>query len=450
MRNIYIKELKYYSKRKILELLDNDENILNKLLKYDTVRFTNDGYQFVYVGIIIIGGIIINVYPKYINSETNIKDDFKQVIHVIKKYNKSKGDFTYQNDELEDISYNSLSMMLYFLDDYFENGVYTNIQNVLETNGSGEIDWMRTVNENVAIIKSGKPYYADLQTKYQINDLCDYFRLLHEYIITECSIYLEKVGLLDLFDLTPVELSDKQLDDFGDNELILENLSKELNIEFNTHKQKLLRSMHSYISNKNAHTNENYLTLYGTPAYHEIWEEMCKEVFNDKLDKRLKDLTLPVTLNPKYLPNKELIKLIKKPKWIYKNIYPKDAEGTFIPDIVTFYNDEFIILDAKYYNLKFSQDELDGQPGLDSITKQYLYELAFKEFIDDHKFSGVKNVFLFPSYGEKIENNGIVKLGILSDLGLEDIQVVMLPAKLINKYYLENKKIKFSKLNLDC
>ena len=448
MENVYIRELKYYSRKNILEILQNNEKALEKLLKFDIVKFTNEGYQFAYVGVIIIENIIVNVYPKYIPSKDNIKWDFKQVIQVIKKYNKSRDEFNYQNDELEDISYNRLSMMLFFLEDYFENGVYTNIQNILEINGNGEIDWNRTVNDNVAIIQDNKPYYVELQTKYKINDLFNYFRLLHEYIITECSQYLEKAGLLELFDLTPVELSDKELDDFGDVDIILQKLEKELNVEFNTHKIKLLQSMHSYLSNKNAHTNENYLTLYGTSAYHEIWEVICAHVFGDKLHKKLRDLNLPVRLNSKYSPNQELIKLIKKPKWIYKDNYPKEAEGTFIPDIVTIYNNEFVILDAKYYSLKFSQDKLDGQPGLESITKQYLYELAFKDFIETHQFSGVKNAFLFPTYDGEIENKGHVKLDILSNWGLENIQVIMLPAGEINQMYLDNKKMDISRLDL--
>lgn len=431
----------------ILEILQNDEKALDELLKFDIVKFTNDGYQFVYVGVIIIDNIVINCYPKYITSKDNIKNDFKQIIRVIKKYNKSKDDFEYENDELEDISYNRLSLMLFFLEDYFENGVYTNIQNILEINGNGEIDWNRTINDNVAIIQNNKPYYVELQTKYKINDLVNYFRLLHEYIITECSKFLEKAGLLDLFDLTPAELSDKEFEDFGDVNIILKKLEKELNVEFNTHKIKLLQSMHSYISNKNAHTNENYLTLYGTPAYHEIWEEMCARVFADKLHKHLIDLKLPVELNRKFSSNKELIKIIKKPKWYYKGIVPKSVDGTFIPDTVTFWKDYFIILDAKYYNLKFSEDILDGQPGLESITKQYLYELAFREFIDLHQFKGVKNAFLFPKYGGEIENKGHVNLEILHNLGLENIQVIMLPASEINQMYLDNKKMNISQLD---
>lgn len=446
MKNIYIKELKYYSRKNILEILENNENVLDNLLKYDIVKFTSDGYQFSFVGIIIIENIIVNVYPKYITSQKDIKRDFKQIIQVIKKYNKSHDDFTYENDEFDDISYNRLSMMLFFLEDYFENGVYTNIQNILEINGNGEIDWNRTVNDNVAIIQNDKPYYVELQTKYKINDLVNYFRLLHEYIITECSKYLEKAGLLELFDLTPVEPSDNELDDFGEIEVILNNLEKELNVEFNTHKIKLLQSMHSYISNKNAHTNENYLTLYGTSAYHEIWEEMCAKVFGDKLHKKLRDLKLPSELDSRFPKNKELIELIKKPKWVYKGIYNKKAKSTFIPDTVTFYNDEFIILDAKYYNLKFDEDVLDDQPGLESITKQYMYELAFRDFIEAHHFKGVKNAFLFPTYKNEVENKGYVELKILHDLDLENIQVVMLPASEINRLYLDNKKMSIKDL----
>ena len=92
--------------------------------------------------------------------------------------------------------------------------------------------------------------------------------------------------------------------------------------------------------------------------------------------------------------------------------------------------------------------KLDGQPGLESITKQYLYELAFREFIKDHEFKGVKNAFLFPNYEREIENKGNVKLDILSNKKLEDIQLIMLPAGEINQLYIDNKLVKIEKLDL--
>ena len=434
----FIKELKHYSRSYLLDIFD--ENTFNKLLKLSFLKIEEDSYKFNYVGVIIVDDIVINLYPKYIPGQDNIENDFKEVINVIKKY-QSESEIDWQNDEIEDISFNLLSMMIFFLEDYYEYGIYNNVQNILEINGNGEIDWNRTINYTDPIIKDNKPYYADLYTKYKINDLFDYFRLLHEYSITDCSKRLEKAGLLELFDLTPVELSDKNHDDFGEISVILEKLEKELHVEFNTHKQKLLHSMHAYLKEDNSFSNENYLTVYGTSSYHVIWEKMCKKVFCDKLDKSLSQLGLDDI-------HTKLIEVIEKPVWYFEDKYPNEADKTFIPDIVTFWKDNFVILDAKYYNLKFGKNQLDGQPGLESITKQYLYELAFRDFIKKHEFKSVKNAFLFPTYGEDIENKGHVRLKILSDLGLEDIQVIMLPAKMINQLYLENKKMDIKNLNL--
>lgn len=431
-KSIYIKELRHYTKKELMEILS--ENDFEKLLKYSIINKDDETYQFNYVGVIIIDDLVINCYPKYIPNKENLHDDFKQVIKVMKKYDSLHNDFNYENDEIEDISFNLLSMMIFFLEDYYEYGVYSNIQNILEINGNGEIDWNRTINYTDPVIKSNRPYYVELYTKHKIDDLYDYFRLLHEYIITRCSKKLEYLGLLELFDLTPVELSDNVQDDFGELNVILEKLEKELHVEFNTRKQKLLKSMHTFLSEENSFTNENYLTLYGTSTYHVIWEEMCRKVFNDKLN---------TTVEFKGRKSR-LIDIIEKPIWYYMDKHPNEADATFIPDIVTFYHNQFIILDAKYYNLKFGKNLLSGQPGLESITKQYLYELAFKEFRDEHNFSGVKNAFLFPKYDGEIENIGHVELKILNDLA--DIQVIMLPADMINQCYLDNKKISIENL----
>ena len=67
-------------------------------------------------------------------------------------------------------------------------------------------------------------FFIFIYTKYKIDDLYDYFRRLHEYIITICSKKLENAGLLDLFDLTAVEISDMTQEDFGEMDYILEML----------------------------------------------------------------------------------------------------------------------------------------------------------------------------------------------------------------------------------
>ena len=39
--------------------------------------------------------------------------------------------------------------MLFLLQDYYENGIYTNDINIIETNGNGEILWDKTINETL-------------------------------------------------------------------------------------------------------------------------------------------------------------------------------------------------------------------------------------------------------------------------------------------------------------
>lgn len=422
MNEIYIKELKEYSRENILKLMNKES--FYKLMENDYIKKVDSNhFKFNFVGVIIVDNYIIKCYPKYIPNKDNIKSDFAQVMKVIKKYKNLYEDFSFENENLEDISFNKLSMMIYFLEDYYENGVYTKIQKTHEINGNGEIDWDRTINNFDPIIKDNKPYYGELYTKYKINDLYDYFRLLHEYIITECSKFLEKNEILELFDLTPVELSDKTRFDFGEDEYILERLKKQFHVEFNSHKQKLLKAMHTFVSEINSFTQEDYLTLYGTGSYHVIWEDICSQVFSNKLN-RVKHV-------------------IKKPRWITRDGFTHYTSKTFEPDIVTSFGDTFIILDAKYYNLTFNNDKLEGEPGLGDITKQYLYQRSLEEYRKD-KFDCLKNSLLFPKYNGEIENLGYVDLEILSSLDLEKIQIIKIPAGDMNEYYLNNQ----NKLNL--
>ena len=88
---------------------------------------------------------------------------------------------------------------------------------IIETNGEGEILWDKTINETFAIIQNNKPYYVELQTKNTIDNDYDYFRRLHECVLTQCSRELSDAGLLELFELTEVELTQLYLSDLCTN-----------------------------------------------------------------------------------------------------------------------------------------------------------------------------------------------------------------------------------------
>lgn len=439
MKPSYVRELKPFFKSDILEFLGNDENAFNKLRMNNIINKNDDGcYNFHYVGVIVVDKNIINVYPKYIPNQENIKEDFKEILKVLTKYQKLHEDFDNQYDDFDDNYLYILSLMIFFIEDYYENGVYYTVKDILETNGSGEINWDKTINYTFPLIKSNKPFYTELQTNYRINDLFNYFKLLHEFILTRCSRCLEHFELLDILDLTSVELSDKILDDFGDLDFILNKLQMELNVEYNTHKQKLLKSMYDYLSCMNSFSNEKILAVYGTTDYEHVWEEMCSIVFDNQLDTSFVDLNLGIDRDDK------LCDFIKKPKWILDG--KPYFKRTLKPDLITIVDNQFIILDAKYYNFFIENNQLKNQPDLESITKQYLYELAYKEIINSKELK-VINAFLFPTYYAKdAKKRGFVELDIWGDFKLKKIDVLMIHAKKVNECYLENKlmSIEFS------
>ena len=95
-----------------------------------------------------------------------------------------------------------------------------------------------------------------------------------------------------------------------------------------------------------------------------------------------------------------------------------------------------------------NEKTLSGQPGVESISKQYLYQLAYKDFLEKQNISIVKNCFLFPTETDQFMNIGEVYLEMLDNLGLEKIQLIMLPSYVVYKCFLSNKRLDLSKLEI--
>ena len=203
-------------------------------------------YVFTFVGIIVVSGIVLKCYPKYLLTATHPKRELTQVIKVLEKYNSKEQIIRMFNDSSESRSFNLLAVLLFLLQDYYENGVYEKTDDIVESNGSGEIIWDRTINETFAMITNNRPYYMDLQTRKRIADDHDYFKRLHECVLTIASNELEDAGLLDLFELVGVDLTEETLDDFGEKEAILYNIEKELSTQFNTRTDRLKDNLYLY------------------------------------------------------------------------------------------------------------------------------------------------------------------------------------------------------------
>ncbi|MDV5105911.1 LlaJI family restriction endonuclease [Clostridium perfringens] len=455
---IFIQRLKLYGVLKVVNATKKEKDLndlIDDELEVVDLEESVDGYYYIFkfVGVITVGKRIIKCFPKYLLNNNNPEKEMKQVLKVLKKYNSKEQIINSFNGYFEENRFNLLSIIIYILNDYYENGIYVNQHNIIESNGEGEILWDKTINETFAIVSNNIPFYIELQTLNMVDDDMNYFSRLHRFVITECSNKLREGNLLELFDMEEIILSDEELSDFGDVDYILYRINNELNNQFITRKQLLLKTLYTYISRRHSFLDDFGISIYGTSSFNLVWEKVCSDVFDNKLSKKLKDLKLPIKLQGKYeeLKEKTLLEIIEKPKWtcfIDEKSYTKKAKDTLTPDFICIYENNgnkcFGIFDAKYYNIVLEKDKLSGYPGIGDVTKQYLYQLAYNDFIKNHRFNYVRNAFFMPTENDKPILNGEVEMGILKGLSepsLTNILVVKLPTHKIYECYLQGKKI---------
>ena len=111
------------------------------------------------------------------------------------------------------------------------------------------------------------------------------------------------------------------------------------------------------------------------------------------------------------------------------------ARGTLIPDLITIKGNNFSIYDAKYYNIQLNEKGIKHQPGIEDITKQYLYELAYKKFITLNNLKMIENAFLFPTDEIEEKEVGYATFDIFLGIDLKEIKVIFKPcSKMFEKY----------------
>lgn len=332
----FIKNLKAFG---VLRAVKNSSeqrelsDLMNEDIEIADMENGNDNYLYVftYVGIITIGSRIIKCYPKYLFSENTPVDEMKQILKVISRYGSKEQIINLYNGDEENSSFNILAVILFLLNDFYEYGIYKNSEDIVEINGEGEILWDKTISESFSLVSNNRPYYMELYTSKTVDDEFDFFKRLHECVLTECSQQLETSDLLDLFDIEAVNLSEEVLGDFGDTDYILYRLQSELNIQFNTRKQVLLKTLYAYIAHSRTLEGDYGISMYGTNSFNLVWEDVCSVVFNNKLQTNLGQLDLPVTLADGYNATDKLIDIIEKPVWVGN----KTGEETFDKPAVT-------------------------------------------------------------------------------------------------------------------
>ena len=423
----------------------SDQDIVIGEAPDDSSEFS---YIFSFVGVILLDDLVLLCHPKYIDNDEKPFEKLKTVIKVIEKYNQKEQLVHLYNGEEESRQFNRLAISFHILHDYFENGLYSNQEEVVELNGEGEILWDKTINETFAFIKNNTPYYLDLYTHDNTQNDFDFIRRLHAAIVSTCSRELNNERLLDLFALSEAELTEETLEDFGDVDYIKYRLEREIKNQFVTRKQNLLKTLYTYVSEQSSNQSDESFSLYGTNVFNLVWETACGEMFENMKSEPLKNLAERklISLNEHSDGKSSISDYIEIPEWII-NGQSVSYKGDLIPDIVTLRKEDsgntaMYILDGKYYLLSVSDGKLFGNPGIQDVVKQYVYNASLKSFIDTFQIGEIANAFLIPALeSENAENQNYGEVPYWTAQHspfneLPSVQIIKLQAQKVWDFYL--------------
>ena len=422
MRRAYVRELKPYSLSGLTREFKMDASrvrvVVEELMMRGIMRYrssetgdynsdveaaaSDELYQFVFVGIALVYDLVVIAYPKYFRDRRPDEAELRQILRVLRRDSArtSVGSLSEDGKLADDM----LPVMLALLELYAEYGVYSNFVEGREMNGTGSIDWDRTIGRHLPIINNDRPIYVEYETRKTLRDESDFITRLHRAVLTECSRELARTGVSELLSLDEVWLSDEDVDDFGDAGTLEWRLLRERGTQFVDWKATVLRLLERYLLCRESAAEREDVRTLGSTCFFQLWEDACKMAFGDELGIRLGELGLELCGAWADRRSETLLGIIPRPKWERCREYGYAVCGdvaTLIPDTVTFAvadggESVFCIYDAKYY-VPSSSGKMRGQPGLESVTKQFLYQSAYKDFILAHGFSRVVNAFLVPS-----------------------------------------------------
>lgn len=397
-------------------------------------------YKIKFVGILKFESSFIISYPKYINDiQSDIKNSnskFKNILKVIEKY---YIDQIYENDNESGSELSNLNLQVKIIKDFLESGIYRNEIYTSILNGEEEIVWEDTISSFFPYINNKNPIYLDYFTRSKRDELENIARKIHKAVLVEIQDELGLIANLLGFDKYFIE-SDS-LSNIGDDNYLIRVLENELRLQNVTIKQNLLKDLIKYISScsNKSYTTQN-IEIYGTASFNLVWEQICRKVYKDNLNTRLKDLNLELIGTIKtensdvfvdYSQRGLLKDIVDKPIWsnlLTNNIVTVNSGALLDVLHVNYQSNSFDIYDGKYYSIRFEEESISGQPGIEDINKQYLYQQAFSKLARINNFR-FKNYFVIP-VDDLLEDKGDgvemykVSIPYISELGLEDIVVI--------------------------
>lgn len=382
--------------------------------------------SFKYVGVLVYDSRLILFMPKYLPANGDPTDSFRkmrQLIHLLKVIalnSVEMDDLEISGDFSQDEPFRLLSIIDFLLQDYIEYGLYRREKKEYVLSGHGEIDWQRTIDSRQAyLLNPYTPVYLDVITEEAADDREHILVALHKQVLNHCSRLLKETGLNEFFPYPDVEFHDADYVP-DDEEVRLGLIRSAMNEEYSDRKIRLLKALHVFISRESFSSSDHTLLFFGTRSFHTVWEKCCKYVMDH---------------------NASIVGTISRPIWVANGIRDTKKD-TLIPDIVrtlaTGETKMVLIADAKYYSIVFNKSGVCGQPGVEDILKQQIYEQALRPYMKQQGYEQARNVFLFPASRADICKFGKVLLDFLPML--EPVQLFYMPAENIYESYIRQQR----------
>lgn len=421
-------ENEYMSRISLMQHLQNNEAAYIFLLENGYLK-SNSSQQlsFCYVGIVSFSDIVLCILPKYYRlcdcSSKEVISDFTKVIKTLKRVQLS---YEIPDQSLllpnKHAKFNEITAADKFLKDYLDYGIYRKSESIYALNADGEVSWDTSINQLYPMFSKRQPIYYDVYSQINVTEDDNIITELHKWIIKR---FLNKYGLILDYTFSFTESTVSDLSKLGTNEYLKTVVRNQLNVAYVDREILLLKGILSLL---NAHdsSDKNQFTLYGTGYFHVVWEVVCGEVLRNKFAK--------------------FSTLIPEPHW-HDMLGNSIAKDTLRPDIISTVEVDvkrFFIFDAKYYSLCYTlTDELEvsGNPGIQDVSKQYLYALSYK----DVNYTKMYNCFLFPKLGTSFfEVVGFVSFNLFNEAKVYNVYI---SPDLLFKKYLSSDHVSVDELN---
>ena len=315
-----------------------------------------------YVGIKFIDDEVKVYFPLGYEIPEENAECRKSIINLIKTISvgnrliNSDSKLLMNNGKEDEIPFNSF---IWIINDYLNNGLYTDKEKIYIQNQNGKINWKKTLNTRFYISGNNVVYLNPYVEKNTLED--NIITDIHAYCV---KVSIEYIGWI-----------------FGNISVpennIVENifsyyitiLNKEIIHSFDDRKKTLLINMKKILEMSGGR-NKSKLKNYGTTQYEYIWEYMVNEVYG----------------------NENVNKYFIKTKYHLLG-FDKVIEATSLrPDSILSVEKDIYILDSKYYKYGITRNPLH-LPNTDSVQKQITYG---EHIENNYNYEKIYNAFILP------------------------------------------------------